>query len=158
MTRKKRSRRDAQERPDLDPKFNLKTRTDLLDQDYLHKLSPEELDWLNKFNKEYVSASLNTESPRKNLHRNKKLRKDCYDRNNARNRDILTRAKASNRLIDYEKLIEEVDQNDVEERLIKKLDTVELIEAVEWLAGELDKDHKDIESIIIKSSEDVEEV
>lgn len=81
----------------LDPGLNLKSRTELLDYDYLDKLSEKELEWLNKFTEEYVNATLNTKNPRKNLHRTKSLKKDCYDRNNARNRDVLTRQKAFNK-------------------------------------------------------------
>lgn len=71
----------------------------MLDYDYLDKLSDDELAWLNKFTEEYVHASLDTERPRKNLHRTKGLRKECYDRNNARNRDVLTRQRAQNKAI-----------------------------------------------------------
>lgn len=93
----KKSKRELAEYPALDPSLNLKTRTELLDYDYLHKLNAEELKWLNKFTEEYVNASINTVNPRKNLHKSKALKKDCYDRNNARNRDVLTRQKAFNK-------------------------------------------------------------
>ena len=63
----------------------------MIDQDYIHKLSDKEKKWLNKFNEEEVNASL--KKPRFN--KTKEERKACYDRNNARNRDVLTRAKAS---------------------------------------------------------------
>jgi len=86
--------------------LNLKTRTELLDYDYLDKLSPEELAWLNKFTEEYVHASLDTARPKKNLHKNKALRKDCYDRNNSRNRDILTRQKAQNKNIYLDEIVD----------------------------------------------------
>lgn len=61
--------------------------------DYLSKLSNTEKAWLDKFNKEYVNASFD-KNPRKNLHKKKAGRKDCYDRNNSRNRCVLTREKA----------------------------------------------------------------
>lgn len=80
----------------LDPSVNLKTRYELIaDYDYLNKLSEKEKAWLNKFTKEYVNADLDTKRKSKNLHKTDRLRKDCYDRNNARNRCVLTRAKAS---------------------------------------------------------------
>ena len=60
--------------------------------------------WLNKFTEEYVNASLNTKKPRSNLHRNKKLRIDCYNRNNSRNRDVLTRGKAMNKIDGVDKI------------------------------------------------------
>lgn len=147
--RKKQNRRNQQENPDLDPRFNLKSRLDLLDQDYLNKLSPKELKWLNQFNREYVNASLNQDNPKKNLHKNKKLRKDCYDRNNARNRDVLTRAKASKQLTDYEQLVEEPGLTDYEDELIKELDKKDVREAIDWLANELDKDETKLENNLI---------
>jgi hypothetical protein len=93
--KKNTTRRSRHKFASLDPRFNLKSRAELLDFDYLHKLSEKEKEWLAKFSEEYISASFNTKSPRKNLHKNKALRKSVYDANNARNRDILTRAKAS---------------------------------------------------------------
>lgn len=88
----------------MDPRLNLKSRTELLDYDYLGKLNESELTWLNKFTEEYVHASLNSKSPKSNLHRNKKMRKDCYNRNNSRNRDVLTRGKVLNKIDGIEKL------------------------------------------------------
>jgi hypothetical protein len=149
MKKKRKNRRSESERPNLEPRLNLKTRYDLYDQDYLHKLSPEELDWLNKFNKEYVSADLDTKNPRKNFHKNKKLKKDCYDRNNARNRDILTRAKASKQLLPYEDLEEESQNKEYEDYLISKMDEKDAREAIEWLADELEKDEEKLESNLI---------
>ena len=86
--------------PALDPKLNLKSRTELLDYDYLNKLNKSELEWLNKFTEEYTHASLDSKHPKKNLHKNKKLRTDCYNRNNSRNRDVLTRGRISNKIDD----------------------------------------------------------
>jgi hypothetical protein len=94
MEKKKSNRRTKTKHPNLKPEFNLKSRTELIEADYLHKLSEAELDWLDCFNKEYVNAGFNKDN-KKNLHKTKKQKKDCYDRNNARNRDVLTRAKAS---------------------------------------------------------------
>jgi hypothetical protein len=120
----------------------LKTRVDLLDQDYIDKLSPKERKWLNKFNKEYISASFEEKG---NIHKTKRLKKESYDRNNARNRDILTRAKASNQLTDYEELHEETSNNDYEDYIIEELDKKDIIQAVEWLAEELGKDEQALE-------------
>lgn len=146
---KKRNRRNAADRPNLDPRLNLKTRYELIDQDYLNKLSPKELDWLDKFNKEFIGASLDSENPKKNLHKTKKLRKDCYDKNNARNRDALTRAKASKQLDDFEQLVEESENNDYEDYLIEELDKKGIREAIDWLAEELEKDEERLETRLI---------
>ena len=153
------SRRENEKHPNLDPRFNLKTRSDLLDQDYLHKLNEKELDWLNKFNKEYINAALDNERPKKNLHKTKKLRKECYDRNNARNRDILTRAKASNQLA-YELHPESVLSETVsgsEDELIEAIDSKEVANAITWLSEEIDKDEKTLEKTLIQELKDREE-
>lgn len=147
--RKKPTRRSKQEYPDLDPKYNLKTRADLLDQDYLHRLSPKEMAWLNKFNKEEISASFDAKNPNKNLNKSKRARKRCYDSNNARNRDILTRAKAANQLDDYETLIEEKSHDSYEDYLIDSMDSKETRQAIEWLADQVDKDQTLIEDKLI---------
>jgi hypothetical protein len=147
--RKKETRRSRQSYPELDPRYNLKTRADLIDQDYLHKLSDKELQWLNKFNKEEISASFDTKNPNKNFNKSKKARKRCYDSNNARNRDILSKAKASNQLVEFDALIEKSNMGSYEDFLINKLDSQEAREAIEWLATESDKDEEFIEEKFI---------
>lgn len=103
------SRRSEQKYPALQPKYNLKIRTDLIDYDYLGELSPKHKLWLNKFTEEYVNATLNRNNLRSNLHRNKKLKKDCDDRNNSRNRCIYSLEKAKDKL----KYLEELPENAV---------------------------------------------
>lgn len=116
----KKTRRDHIKYKNLDKSVNLKTRQDLIDYDYLDKLSPKELEWLDKFTGEYAGAALDTENPRRNLHKTKRLRKDCYDRNNARNRDVLTRSNAMKRT----KTLDDIKKNTVskEEQLNAKID------------------------------------
>lgn len=155
--KKRKSKREKQEHANLDPKYNLKTRTDLIDHDYLHKLSKKELDWLNEFNKEYVSGSFDRERPKRNLHKKRKHIKDADDRNNARNRDILTRAKASNQLTDYETLIEEADENFNEDKIIEAIDSKNLNEAIVWLANQNNKEEIKLEKTLIQESKDTEE-
>lgn len=96
MKKKPRSRRSQKDYPALDPKFNLKIRQDLIDYDYVSKLSDEEKRFLNAFTEEYVNANFNHKH--KKLHRSKRLKKDCYDRNNSRNRDIMSRSVAGGKL------------------------------------------------------------
>ena len=98
----------------------MRSRIDLIDYDYLNKLSPEELDWLNKFTEEYVNAKLDPK-PNKNLHNKKRLKKDCYDRNNARNSCILTRQKAGKKLR-YMEDIKNKPSDYNEEQLVNVLD------------------------------------
>lgn len=66
--------------------------------DYIDKLSDKEKKWLNKFMDEYNGANLDFKNLRKNLHKNKKLKKDCTDRVNARNRDTYAKAKITSSL------------------------------------------------------------
>ena len=154
MKKKKKSRRSQSEEPDLNPKLNLKRRYELYDQDYIHKLSPKERAWLNKFNREYITDTLDRDNPKKNLHKTKKLIKDCDDRNNARNRDVLTLAKASKQLTDFEELREETDKNNYEDYIIEELDKKDAREAVDWLADQLDKDEETLEANIINESKE----
>jgi hypothetical protein len=124
----KQNKRSKAKYPALKPELNLKTRHELIaDYDYIKKLSPEEKEWLNKFTKEYVNAEINTKKPRKNLHKTKAARKDCYDRNNARNRCIYTRSKASWNL----KYLEDINESDkhlidktIEDQLNFQLDLI----------------------------------
>ena len=66
----------------------------MIDYDYVNKLSSKEKKFLNKFTEEYVNASLDVSKKWRNLHKNKELIRDCFNRNNARNRDVLTQQKA----------------------------------------------------------------
>ena len=58
-----------------------------VDQDYAHKLSKEEQDWLGQFNQEYYRNRVK-KGDKTALHNTDKLRKDCYSRENAANRDL----------------------------------------------------------------------
>lgn len=92
---KKKNKRSREKYPALKPELNLRSRFELIDYDYVDKLNDEEKAWLNKFTNEYTNASLDRKNLKNNFHNTEELKKDCYDRNNARNRDVLTRAKAS---------------------------------------------------------------
>lgn len=112
--------------PALKPELNLKTRYELIDYDYINKLSEEDKKWLNKFTEEYVNASLNAENLTENFHNTKELKKDCYRRNNARNRDILTRAKASGNYISTDELMMNLSTAglNLEQELLEQIDNV----------------------------------
>lgn len=99
----------------LQPELNLKTRYEEISDmhSYMHKLNDKEKEWLNKFAEEYVIASSEAlKSENKPLHRTKKLRKSCYDRNNARNRDILTKANASGKSVSINSVYKEDNTED----------------------------------------------
>ena len=56
---------------------------------YTDKEAMATLDFLHKFNSEYHKNVLKKDDPTA-LHQTKKLRRDCYSRENGRNRDILS--------------------------------------------------------------------
>lgn len=85
----------------------MRSRQDLIEADYLHKLSDKEKEWLNKFNGEYVNAAFDTKNPRNNIHKTKKYRKKSYDANNARNRCIYTKARMSGNLLSLDEALNE---------------------------------------------------
>lgn len=89
----------------------------------MDELSEKEKQWLNKFTEEYVNANLDSKNLRKNLHKTKKLKKDCYDRNNARNRCILTQVKAQGKDVDLYSLKHEMDDFS-EDKLIEDIDNL----------------------------------
>ncbi len=104
---KKKSRRAKTKYPALNSEFNLRSRQELYDWDYIDKLSDKEKEWLNTFSEEFNNANFN--HGKKILHKSKLMKKDCYSKNNARNRDILTRQKAMGQHIYIEELKETED-------------------------------------------------
>jgi hypothetical protein len=120
--KKKKTKRGMTKYPNLNPELQLKTRFELYDQDYIDKLSEKEKAWLDKFMGEWANAALDVNNLNRNLHNTKELKKDCQDRNNARNRCILTRAKATG-IIDYieEKGLNEFSE-DYEDALLTAID------------------------------------
>lgn len=71
--------------PRLNKLKTTKARQGVIDYDYLKKLSPEELEFLNQFTDEFYCANFKGET----IH-SKELQKDCESRNNGRNNDLLT--------------------------------------------------------------------
>ena len=95
-SKKRKTKRSKMKYPALDRNYNLKTRTDLIDYDYVSKLNDKEKEFLNAFTEEYINANLKHNG--KKLHKKKKEKKICYDNNNSRNRCEYTKAKAQNKL------------------------------------------------------------
>lgn len=86
--------------PGLDKNVNLKIRHELMDQDYIHKLSPEEKDWLSRFNEEYNGNNFKHKGDI--LHTTKELKKDCERKNNSHNRDASSTAGVKKKLINVQ--------------------------------------------------------
>lgn len=110
---KAKNKRSRSKFPALEPKYNLKSRAELFDYDYIDKLSDKEKEWLNTFSEEFNNA--NFRHGKKILHKSKALKKDCYGMNNRRNRDILTREKAQGLLLYTEELLKETNGEIIEE-------------------------------------------
>jgi len=91
--------------PALNPKVNLRSRIDdVLDVlSYASQLNGDELEWMNKFMEEYNNASFD-ENNKKNIMKSKQEKRNSYNRNNARNRDIYNRLKMNNDLVFIEDL------------------------------------------------------
>jgi hypothetical protein len=98
--------------------------------DYGHKLNEYETAWLSLFLTEYVNGNC-PKNKSDNLNNTDALRKDCYLRNNASNRCVMSRAKARN-LISYDEEFEgqstdhtpsDYGLNTVEDAMLEYLDS-----------------------------------
>lgn len=83
------SNRDRIEHVGLKPHYFPKTKRELIDFDYLSQLSEEELQWLSSFMEEWAGARFN--HPYKKHHKTKKAKREIYNCNNSRNRDMYTK-------------------------------------------------------------------
>lgn len=92
-------KRDLEKYPALNPRLNAKTRFEVLDMDYIKKLNDAELQFLNQFMAEYVSGAFKKSEEggysSSNLHQTLEERRECYTRNNVRNRCGLTISNAT---------------------------------------------------------------
>lgn len=130
---KKVTRREKDKYPALKPHLNLKTRYELVDYDYIDELSEKEKDWLNRFTEEYTHSKFDHDGARVQKKRKDEL--DSYQRNNSRNRDILTRAKASGKAVGLD-LVKYLGQrsSSPEDRIIYQERLKELLSNKELLA------------------------
>jgi hypothetical protein len=101
----------------LKPEYNLKTRYEEISdmQSYMYKLTDKEKEWLNKFSEEYVCGSFpdkkkNPKEYRKRLHKKKVQELECYQKNNHRNNDVLSKANACGKINRFEDVIKEVEE------------------------------------------------
>jgi len=76
---------------------------------------------MNRFLEEWVGANFNHGG--EILHSTKEAKKLCYDRNNARNRDIYSRKKTQGKLIVFSELSGNEDHYDFEEKAISSVDS-----------------------------------
>ena len=116
MSKKKeniKKKRGLDKYPALNPRLNAKTRFEVLDMDYLKKLDDAELKFMNQFMAEYVSGAFKkTEEgdySRDNFHSTVEERRECYSRNNTRNRCGLTISNATGRTFRCEDISSFID-------------------------------------------------
>lgn len=109
------------------PSLNLKTRyeeiSDILT--YANDLPDKAKKWLAEFTEEYVGANFNHGGTIR--HKTKKMKKSCYDRNNSRNRDILTQSHAQGTAVVFSHLNEGDSSVDEMDALIEKIDKKKLM-------------------------------
>lgn len=102
-------RRRDEEFAGLNIGMHPKTRWEYIDIDYIDKLSDSDKRFLSKMIDEYYGATLapadQPELWKGDLHPTSKERKDCTDRNNARNRDMYT-------ILRTRGMVEEIQQED----------------------------------------------
>lgn len=107
----------------LNNKYHSKIKQEYMDSDYVSKLSEEEKQFLNDFNEEYYNANLDYKNLENNrFNKTKKDKKDCTDRNNARNRCVYGISKVSGKL-DEEAAAKQGGSENVEDALINFLDS-----------------------------------
>lgn len=138
----KRKKPDLKKHRHLNRAINSRTRSEVIDYDYLDKLSADELDWLNRFTGEYVSGAFKKlpDSVRgdgryceDNLHTTPEQRKESYKRNNDRNNDYISVGKAKGQAIYPVDIFETVDEatyaeiNDFETLMQKKIDGEDVV-------------------------------
>lgn len=123
---KKQKKRDMHPYPALEKNLNLKTKQDELEIDYIDKLTDKELEWLNRFNEEYVNASLNRKQIKRNIHSTKELKQSCDKKNNDRKTCLFTREKAAGNLRYFSELdYYSVDNNELEQYEDKLINMIE---------------------------------
>lgn len=132
MAKKPKKKRDVKQYPGLDRKLFSRVKQEYHDIDYAHKLSDDDKAWMSQFMEEHLGANLDEERldnkyGNEPFHNTRELRKDCFDRNNARQRDIYGLNKATGTLDSFDKAIEyleDLSDKDLtfEERFLDKLD------------------------------------
>lgn len=93
MPKKRGALRRATKYPGLDKRVNSRTRHEVIDFDYIDKLDHKTKQWLSNFMEEWISGNFQHDG--RIFHKSKKSKRDCYNRNNARNRDAMSISQAT---------------------------------------------------------------
>lgn len=140
----KKKKRDLVQYPGLNKNLFSKVKQEYHDIDYVDKLDDEAKKFMSQFMEEHLGANLDEKRHKKKynkkvMHKTKKLKKDCFDRNNARQRDIYGLSKATGKLEDYntpgvsDYLDSLCEKANVEEQLIDKIDSEKLGQNVQFV-------------------------
>lgn len=99
---KKRSRRSTSKYPAIDVNLNLKTRYEEISDvaSYFDTLPEDAKKWMHSFVEETINAKFDHKG--KKIIRKVKDKRAIYNRNNARNRDVLTKAKACGKYLELD--------------------------------------------------------
>jgi hypothetical protein len=111
----KKNKRNREKYPALRPNLNLKSRYEEISDiaTYFDKLPEEAKKFMHSFVEEYVNAKFDHGG--KKIYKKKSEKRSIYNRNNARNRDILTKANAMGQSVS-------IDDKDIRKRLVKNSD------------------------------------
>ncbi len=111
----KKTRRNQQKYPGLNPRLTTRIRQEFHDFDYIEKLSDNDKSFLNKFIEEELNTKFKNDGT--DFNQTKEDRKKIYDRNNHANRDVLgilkNKANRSNnkRLVNYDNVVGDLESN-----------------------------------------------
>lgn len=89
-------KRDTKRFKGLEKSLFSRVKQEYFDYDYIEQLGDDEKQWLSNFINEYLGANLNSDG--KKFHKSKEMRKDVFDKNNARQRDIYSIMRATGKL------------------------------------------------------------
>lgn len=105
-TKKPKTTRSQLKYPALSPSHNLRNRYDEIDDmaSYMNQLNDEEKEWLNAFAQEEVCANFNHGGPKINDASDPAVRSRIYNRNNQRNRCIMSQEISKGTLHSLEEL------------------------------------------------------
>jgi len=92
---RKKSNYKKQQYSALNSKWQVGNRRELIDYDYVNKLSPEDKKWLNDFTTEYTINYF--EKDKEHLH-SKEQELELYRSNNRRNNDVFAIKKSNNQM------------------------------------------------------------
>ncbi len=127
----KKTRRGETKHNGLKKEFFSKIKQEYHDIDYVDKLSEQEKDWLSRFMNEDLGANLkeNRESG-KAINTDPKHIRDIWARNNARNADLYSKAKATGMLDTPDAIPDDSYYESFEDAVIDQLDLSKQIDSI----------------------------